>query len=275
MAIMFTSPSENAVSLINHISSMSNTLNIMTKDLCNTNDTLEKIDIISDAMKEVEPTLMCSIEELKFFTRYLLSLNKSLQVKRFDMINQIDKRRNTEIQMNTMGEMYSEDELIKDIQFNFNGETPSGVYQINMKQMEDVKDYSVLALVSKFEKEETLLEDLYTITEAEAKNFTEIIMKAKSDITSAKNSCEDSEFISKVCNGDMNDDAVKTDLNAFFACATQSSLHINHINGKLIKLFQIYQELIHNYQIYDKAITSYTSFALECFFNDASKYEIL
>lgn len=275
MANMFTSPGENAVSLINHISSMSNTLNIMTKDLCYTNDILEKIDIISNAMNEVEPTLMCSIEELKFFTRYLLSVNKSLQVKRFDMINQIDKRRNTEIQMNTMGEMYNEDELIKDIQFNFDGETPSGVYQINMKQMEDVKDYSVLALVSKFEKEDTLLEDLYAITEAEAKNFTEIIMKAKTDITSAKRSCNDNEFISRVCNMDHDDEKAATELGAFLASATQSSLHINHINGKLIKLFQVYQELIHNYQIYDKAIASYTSFALECFFNDTSEYEIL
>ena len=275
MAIMFTSPGENAVSLINHISSMSNTLNIMTKDLCHTDDILEKIDIIANAMNEVEPTLMCSIEELKFFTRYLLSVNKSLQVKRFDMINQIDKRRNTEIQMNTMGEMYNEDELIKDIQFNFDGETPSGVYQINMKQMEDVKDYSVLALVSKFEKEDTLLEDLYAITEAEAKNFTEIIMKAKTDITSAKRSCDDNEFISRVCNMDHDDEKVATELGAFLASATQSSLHINHINGKLIKLFQVYQELIHNYQIYDKAIASYTSFALECFFNDTSEYEIL
>jgi len=274
MMNMFASPTENAISLINHVTSMQSILTDMNRETAGLDvDITTKIDAISGAMKEVDPMMMCTIEEFKHFSKYLLSLNKSLQVKRFNLINEIDKRRNTEIQMNTNGELYNEDDLITDISFNLNGEELSGIHQVQMKQMTDVKDYSILALVTKFENEDELLENLYTLTEAVCKTTSEAIMRAKDCITTTKKKTEDSEFISKVCGNDYED--VKDDIHTFVDTANASINHVSFVKTLVIKLFQIYQELLHNYQIYDKAIASYTSFALECFFNDTSKYEIL
>lgn len=279
---LFATPDTNAISLITHVDEIANSVNSTIKNikfLCGENscnsEMINEISMIEDCIKTISPKVMLSLEETKSFMKYLCTMNETLRTIRDHNLNVIDKRRNTEVQMNTMGEMYDEENLITDISVSIKDKSALSVWQVSMETVEDTKEYSILSLITRYENEaeSELLEDICSITKSECVSVSGKLSSVKEKINALKNICTDTEFISMICDGSDSNE-VKVKIGDVCTNINECILSLNSITDTVKRLFQIYQELIHNNKIYSKAITTYTSFTLECFFNDHSTYEI-
>ena len=273
MNIMATSEA-NIVSLLNNVKNIhgiiyearQNEVEYKNKPC----ELIDKLNDIDDGFKRIESIIMHCILEMKCFKQYCDTNMASLMTLRNTMLNEIDKRRNTEVQMNILGEVYDEENLVTNFSIILNGDEVNGVHKIKMDQITDPKEYSIVNMVNRFESEETLLEDIKTATQFETSSLLERLELVKSKVKDVRNRCSDTEFVNMLC-GDK--DEVIDELRAFYNDMCECSASINTFEGRATQLFQIYQELIHNYKVYANVVDIYISFALECFFNDYSKYE--
>ena len=134
-----------------------------------------------------------------------------------------------------------------------------------------MKEYSILALVNRFESERDLLKDMPTITSNEYLNMMQFFNTIKTGILELKNMCSDIDVFNTLCE---NNDESEALINKAYSTISKCDIAIMSMKGKITKLFQTYQQLIWNYELYSKAVNTYTSYVLECFFNDYSKFEI-
>jgi hypothetical protein len=278
MNIMATSEA-NIVSLLNNIKSIHGiiyevrqgeiALDKYYKDKPHT--FIDKLNDIDEVFKKVESLVMHSMLEAKSFKQYCDSNMNALLALRQTMLNEIDKRRNTEVQMNILGEVYDEENLMMNFSVDINGDEYIGdIFKVKMNQLTDPKDYSIVNVINRFESEETLLDDIKNATQSECKFILDRLEYVKHKVTEIRSKCNDTEFVDRLC--EDGEDA-KSEISAFINNIFDCSACLDAVEQHITYLFQVYQELVHNYKVYAKTVDIYISFALECFFNDYSKYE--
>ena len=268
--------------LIQHI----NTLDDKTRELCalisnittqNPNaycssghDMIDKLGCICKCTKSIDQLLMVVRSELQFFEKYNIGVIKALLTRRQELFETIQKRRETEVQMNTMGQMYDESNLIT--QFDIipcNDAECSIDARVHMTELTESKDYSVLSIVKRFESE-NILYDIEELTRLECNRLNTKFNDMMSNIQQMRDMCSDSTFYMCVSE---DDNECKQKLSNLENMVVRCDMFISYAKHIIPKMFRMYQELLHNYDVYSKAVDTYTSFALECFFNSHSQYE--
>ena len=241
---LFAGADSNILGLIQHLEELRKEaleLSCITSDLHDVNTRIDAINRLIDFIKKNDPTIQLTLREIIFFEKYCNTITNILTVQRNELINTIDKRRNTEVQMNINGEMYDEQNLITRFSVSLNNEEcPNNVSQINMEELREPKDYSILSIINQFESEETLLTDIKAVTAALCYQVKEGFCELNERFSEIKNTCNDIEFINRLCDNESDNEIImgmKHDL-SFYDFVT------NKYTDQIMKLFQIYQELL-------------------------------
>ena len=281
----FSTADSTIIGLIDHMNSLYSKLEDMNSLLINTknnncnshmSDSHHIITVLShmeEHVKKADQLVMLIQSELQFFTKYCLSLNNSLITLRNDLLAKIASRYATQVQMNTSAELYDEANLITKIELVVQPvESKSKIVSgVSMTQLTDVKDYSVLSIVKQFESEINLLLNIKNMVHIDCCEMTTHFMQVRGHISEIKKICTDNDTVTCICGEDMYDG--DKCLGTIQSNIMNSLVFVSEYKHAIMKIFQLYQELIHNYDVYMKAIDTYTSFTLECFFDPDANYE--
>ena len=270
------------IGLIEHL----NILNERTKDLCGyvsniavnnpntycstSHDAIDKVECICGCIKRIEQLLMVIRNELQLFEKIYITVVRTVVTKRGELLSEIQKRREMKVQPNITDNLYSESEHIMHFDTKPCDDNGCSIDKcVMMKELMEPKDYSILALISRFESEQ-ILQTIEEATRYECVKMKRMYDRTLNNVSVIKNMCNDPEFYMHICDGD--DDSNKQ-ISTLEEICINCDAFASYTKHAVTKIFQIYQELLHNYDMYSKAVQSYTSFAVECFFNPYSDYE--
>lgn len=229
---------------------------------------VDNIHGIENAIKNIDRTIVMMpscIQKLQGLYKIFFS---TLASTRNNLICKINERKSKDIQMNTNGNLYNEDNLINDIGFAIDKFGIMDINNIEIDQIIDPEKYSILGIVSLFNNERVTLSELHDLI---SRNLTENLTSLnsyKENISNFKSLINDGEIINKLLEDDT------STYNMLLEKVKGYNYRLNKIRGDLKLIFKIYKALINNYGIYTTAINQYTSLVLESFFNTNSSYEI-
>lgn len=229
---------------------------------------VDKMQYIEQSVKEIDKTITVLQLNLKELHSRYAGLFKDLKYNRNSLICKINERKEKNIQMNTMGDMYDSDRIIDDISIVINDVYPNSISDVRIDPIINPQDYSVLSLVNKFQNEKMLLDDLERIILSDINSNGEVSNIFKENILNVKSMINDGDIINRLLEDDI--ETYNSLLERINGCTTR--LHRMKKSIKLI--FRIYKSLLNNYNIYEQAIVKYTDLALESVFNIGNSYEI-
>ena len=228
----------------------------------NSEELKQKLTKISKAL----PLIYQGLKDLKY-----LYQNEDLQCQtlREVLLEEIDKREKKDLQLNTMASLYNEENLMTDITVPISSDDFS-VQSIRMDQIIDPKDYSCWAIVKKFESENSTISLIFKLFQRSFDTSISAVLNSIDRVTELRSRYEDGEIAVKLADPDTPDSESMRLFDDFFL----GIWHLVDVFKEVKKIFQISMEIQHNFEIYTKAVKSYTSITLESVFNPNSKYEI-
>lgn len=268
---MNISADDQAISLINNMTNMINIgeelsciLNKMTKP----SDIIENMGELEKKIDKIQKTvsvMMMEASSLKTFYKNSLTMIFDLKMQ---MQNKILERKSTDVQMNFTSSVYEEGNYITDFIISNYIMSSGEVSDIQMDTIIDPKDYSTLSLVNRMNSDDDVLSFIGNTTVEFFDELYNKLVDINRYIFTILGDFHNTEFIENLCMDESNAVGKYIDISGL------SLIYITSCKEKVSKIFNIYMELRHNYEIYQKAVDKYVSLALECFFNDYSTYEI-
>lgn len=229
---------------------------------------VDKLPYIKQCVKEIDRTIAVLPQNMQSLYSEYNTLFNTLSSNRNDLICKINEREAKNIQMNTMGDMYSDDNILDEISIALDDVYASNLSNVRIDPIIDPHEYSVLGVINKFQNEKMLLSDLNKLISDTLNEFGELINTFKQNILNVKSMIDDGEVIEKLLENDT--ETYNQILNNINGC----TVRLNQYRNKTKLMFRIYKSLVSNYGIYSEAVNKYTSLALECFFNKDSDVEL-
>lgn len=228
-------------------------------------DVLPRMD---QFVKQIDHTIAVLPSHIQSLGDCYTEFFKSLADNRNSLICRINERKASNTQMNTMGDMYDEDNLINEITFDVLDDAPISLSSIRIDPIIDPHQYSVLGVINLFQNETFALADLENAIKSYIKESAVVIDTFKKNILNLKSMVADGGVVSKLLEDDI------PTYNNILAMINDCSSNIVLLRSRIKLMFRIYKALIANYGIYNAAVTKYTSLALESVFNAQFPIEI-
>lgn len=227
---------------------------------------VDMIDTIQIHVKEIDKTVVVLPSLISNIQSAYTDALKSIEDNRNSLICKINDRKASEVQMNTIGDMYDENNLLTDISIGLDNDIQPSIDNIRIDQIIDPKYYSVLSVVNQFLNEKMLISDLKTLISYTLSDFYKFTIKYKNQILELKSALVDGETISKL----LEDDEMESEYLAKLIC---NNMSFRSYRDKVKTIFNIYNSMIVNYGIYNTAVSKYTSFALESVIDFTKPFE--
>lgn len=232
------------------------------------NSLVEYIPCIEQCVKEIDKTVVMIPGEIQTLITLYKGLFSSLEETRNSLVCKINERKAKEIQMNTNGNLYNEDNLFNEIVISIDDFAPKSILDVRIDTIIDPNKYSILSIVNQFNNEKSLLSDLQGLIVNKLSDSYTIINTFKENLLKVKSMLNDGEVINQLLEGNV------TTYNTLLAGINGTTFSLTRLRNSLKLIFKIYKALIANYGIYSEAINQYTSLVLESFFNSNSSFEI-
>ena len=227
------------------------------------------IDDIEKIVRQIEFNVIIMDQVSKALVNDFRTSVSELKERRRILLEKIAERKATGVQMNTNGNFFSEDNLLSEIALELSNESPTW-RNIKVDHIIHPHEYSTLSIVNNLDLLGDVLEELDDIV---VNGFETMIHldRIKSYLLEIKSKLSDTEFISTMTSDIWTDD-----------CVAERNWLVNRLDvvttvidtDNMIKtLFRTFVALYNNFNIYENAVDSYVSLALECFFNKDTYYE--
>lgn len=257
----------HSISLINYLDNITINVSEIRKRLYGVEKPSQLIDQLDDIKKLIEKinasiritdvTLQALYQE---YNSYYVMLGEM----RLQLSSKVEHRNSLEVQPNTMGSLYNEERLLVDICINKDVTIDCSVNQIYMDVIYDISKYSYLSIVNKMMSELSLAKDIYDITSCEFTKGASCISSLVATIYAFKEYVTSGTNIDLMCEDDP-------EAYAFIKKMLQNltiEAQVSQFKKAVTKLFQVYNSIKSNYEIYVQAVSGYTSLVLESFFNE-------
>lgn len=227
-------------------------------------------------IEEVESNVSMLVAHSQNLCQLYLSAFDLLKDTRNDFMLQINKRKNADIPINSLGTLYDEEKLLKEISVLYDSYNDSmSIENVRVDEIIDMKEYSYTNIIKKMDMDSLLLNDLITISKQLLATLANDMIKYNQSLMELKNLINNPETVSDLMSDDCDDELdtpsqTKTSIKTLWNTHPDLSKYRKHV----IKLFQIYNDLTRNYEIYGDAVERYVSSVLESCFSIDIPYEL-
>lgn len=264
---------QHSVSLIKYIddilASFSTIKELFSVD--KSSDLIDRIDDILKLVKEIDASLAVipgSVNQLKML--YSQELN-GYETVRNNLIEKINIRKAKNIQMNTMSTVHDMEIPLKEIYISYDNDMACDTKNICSDDIIDAGQYTCLNVVKMMEKEGKLLLDLKEVYTTVLNMLLNVVDLLKKYVLEFRTDVNDSSKL--VALSYDNEESLDVRTNFQNKLISSESYAIYSYKAQIMKMFRVYLDIVNNYKLYDRAVSQYTSLALECFFNADSYYE--
>lgn len=234
-------------------------------------DLIDRLDDIANEMKKIDATVSVLPNVLNAVRNMFNNEFRLLTDKRRALMEQIAVRKMQNTQMNTNSILYNEECLLKDIYFSYDNMKSPGLRNLCSDEVIEPSDYSVYNLVKKFQNEGNIMETLSETFSTEWDRISATVDSVKSSVLSFRTMMNDGEFMRTLSQDDAEaNQAKKAAVNTI---VSMKAYELVENQRKITQMFQTILDLDSNYEIYQKAVDSYTSITLESLLDGDAGYE--
>jgi hypothetical protein len=192
-----------------------------------------------------------------------------------DLVNRVNVRKSQDIQPNTNVEIYDPENLL--FEFKSDPKSHEEIPSIrNVVEINKLEEYTVLSVINRLTNVEPLNIDMIGETVAVLQNrfLTSPVVNVRLIILRIKDLLNSDTYMSVMSSDICNEDCAKA-----ISTLKQAILvilnHYQELRQEYNLVFQIFVAVESNYTVYQKAVDSYCSFALESVLSKTSYYEIM
>ena len=228
---------------------------------------------ILDSIDEYETAIRCVDSSLSVFSGlakkleldYMTEFRKFSEIRR-DYMTTIEDKKSRNVQMNTMGNFYDEEKILNEISIrNLESKDFVTLRMVIIDEIINPTNYSTLSIINNMDLFGDVLDRMDEIIRGVFNGLDEYISTFKIVIQEVRSLINDADFITAMTSSEH---TVETDAYTSKICDVLMFVNkLSDYKNKVKKLYQIYLATESNYEIYDKAVHSYTSLVLESFFN--------
>lgn len=234
-------------------------------------DLIDRLDDIANEMKKIDATVSVLPNVLNAVRNMFNNEFRLLTDKRRALMEQIAVRKMQNTQMNTNSILYNEECPLKDIYFSYDNMKSPGLRNLCSDEVIEPSDYSVYNLVKKFQNEGNIMETLSETFSTEWDRISATVDSVKSSVLSFRTMMNDGEFMRTLSQDDAEaNQAKKAAVNTI---VSMKAYELVENQRKVTQMFQTILDLDSNYEIYQKAVDSYTSITLESLLDGDAGYE--